>query len=178
LKELTDNILDIARIESKSITLNRKLVNLKSVIKDAVEDAVENQADPKLIKIQFDSNIRSGDNIILVSIDKGRIKQVISNLLSNALNFTKIGTISITIEKLKNRKSYVAIVSIKDSGSGIDPQIMPLLFTKFVTKSEKGTGLGLYICKKIIDAHGGEIWGKNNLDHGATFSFSLPIGDK
>jgi signal transduction histidine kinase len=114
----------------------------------------------------------------LVSIDKGRIKQVISNLLSNALNFTKVGTISITIEKLKNRKSYVAIVSIKDSGSGIDPQIMPLLFTKFVTKSEKGTGLGLYICKKIIDAHGGEIWGKNNLDHGATFSFSLPIGDK
>jgi len=176
LKELTDNILDIARIESKSITLNRRFVNLDSVIKDAVEDAVENQTDPKLVKIQFDS--RSGDDIILVNIDKGRIKQVISNLLSNALNFTKVGTISITNEKLKNRKSYVAIVSIKDSGSGIDPQIMPLLFTKFVTKSEKGTGLGLYICKEIIKAHGGEIWGKNNIDHGAMFSFSLPIGGK
>ncbi len=174
LKELTDNILDIARIESKSITLNRKIVNLDSVIREAVEDAIESQTDPKVVKIQLGSSMRNGDDIILVNIDKGRIKQVISNLFSNALNFTMKGTILIMNEKSKNRTSFV-IVSIKDSGSGIDPQIMPILFTKFVTRSEKGTGLGLYICRKIIEAHGGEIWGENNADHGATFSFSLPI---
>lgn len=179
LKELTDNILDIARIESKSVTLDRKIVNLDNIIKDAVEDTVENQTDPKVVKIHFDSSMRNdGDDIILVNIDKGRIKQVISNLLSNALTFTKIGTISITSEKIKRRERYIAIVSIMDSGSGIDPQIMPILFTKFVTRSEKGTGLGLYICKRIIEAHGGEIWGENNVDHGATFSFSLPIASQ
>ena len=179
LKELTDNILDIARIESTSVTLDRNIVNLDNVIKDAVEDAVENQPDPKVVKIHFDSSMRNGgDDIILVNIDKGRIKQVISNLLSNALNFTKIGTISVISEKSKHRESYIAIVSIKDSGSGIDPQIMHMLFTKFVTRSEKGTGLGLYICKKIIEAHGGEIWGENNVDHGATFSFNLPIASQ
>ena len=179
LKELTDNILDIARIESKSVTLDRKIVNLDNVIKDAVEDTVENQTDPKVVKIHFDSSMRNdGDDIILVNIDKGRIKQVISNLLSNALTFTKIGTISITSKKIKHRERYIAIVSIRDSGSGIDPQIMPILFTKFVTRSEKGTGLGLYICKRIMEAHGGEIWGENNVDHGATFSFSLPIASQ
>ena len=66
------------------------------------------------------------------------------------------------------------VVSIKDTGSGIDPQILPRLFTKFTTRSKRGTGLGLYICKRIIEAHGGKIWGENNVDQGATFSFSLP----
>lgn len=69
-----------------------------------------------------------------------------------------------------------AIVTIKDTGTGIDPEIIPILFTKFASKSDKGTGLGLYICKNIVDAHGGKIWAKNNEDKkGATFSFSLPL---
>ena len=77
------------------------------------------------------------------------------------------------------RNDHKAIVSIKDTGSGIDPEILPKLFTKFATKSVTGTGLGLYISKNIIEAHNGEIWAKNNKDdsggsNGATFSFSLP----
>jgi signal transduction histidine kinase len=68
------------------------------------------------------------------------------------------------------------IVSVKDSGDGIDPDILPKLFSKFVTKSYHGTGLGLYICRGIIEAHGGKIWGENNIGgKGATFTFSLPL---
>ena len=106
--------------------------------------------------------------------DRGRIGQVISNLISNAFNFTKKGVVTITKEKRIEDGSV--IVSVKDTGSGIDPQILPRLFTKFTTGSEKGTGLGLYICKTIIEEHGGKIWGENNDDRGATFSFSLPTG--
>jgi two-component system sensor histidine kinase VicK len=72
------------------------------------------------------------------------------------------------------RKEF--IVNIKDTGMGIDNELLPKLFTKFASKSEKGTGLGLYICKNIVEAHGGKIWAKNNEDgKGATFGFSLPL---
>jgi signal transduction histidine kinase len=83
---------------------------------------------------------------------------------------TRKGVITIA----KRIEDGFVVVSVKDTGSGINPQILPRLFTKFTTRSEKGTGLGLYICKRIIEAHGGKIWGENNFDHGATFSFSLP----
>ena len=175
LKELTDNILDIARIENKSMTLNKDVVDIDSVIGDAAEDVIKNEIDHKHdVNLLFDSSRKRGDNIILVEIDRARIRQVISNLISNAFNFTKTGTISITKEERKKQKTGSVIVSVKDTGLGIDPQILPKLFTKFTTRSEKGTGLGLYICKRIIEAHGGKIWGKNNSDQGAIFSFSLP----
>ncbi len=186
LKELTDNILDIARIESKSMTLNKKTVNLDSVIKDAVEDAITNQPNPKHVKIQFDSSLNS-DDFILVNIDKGRIKQVISNLLSNALKFTSEGVVSVSVSIRKGQREEQkeleegekeVVVRIHDTGSGIDPEIFPRLFTKFSSKSFKGTGLGLYISKNIIEAHGGKIWATNNIDqgiNGATFYFSLPM---
>ena len=106
--------------------------------------------------------------------DKGRIAQVIDNLLNNALKFTNEGTISVSVES----KDGQAIVSVKDNGQGIDPEILPKLFTKFASKSETGgTGLGLFISKSIIEAHGGKIWAENNSDGkgGAAFSFSLPL---
>jgi signal transduction histidine kinase len=117
---------------------------------------------------------------ILIKADKGRILQVISNLLNNAIEFTAEGTILVSIEKDKisntnNNNTHVIIASVKDSGQGIDQNILPRLFTKFASKSYKGTGLGLFISKGIIEAHGGKIWGENNSDgRGAKFSFSLP----
>lgn len=106
--------------------------------------------------------------------DKGRLIQVISNLLDNALKFTQEGTISINIEENTIKKEIV--VSVIDTGTGISQDIEPLLFTKFITKADKGTGLGLYISKRIIDAHGGSMWAENNIDgKGATFRFSLPL---
>jgi two-component system, OmpR family, sensor histidine kinase VicK len=108
-----------------------------------------------------------------VEADKGRITQVFDNLLNNALKFTNEGTISISVKS----KDSQAVVSVKDNGQGIDPEIIPKLFTKFASESEiGGTGLGLFISKSIVEAHGGRIWAANNKDgKGATFSFSLPL---
>jgi signal transduction histidine kinase len=112
---------------------------------------------------------------VLVVADKHRINQVISNLLNNAIKFTKRGHITISTEKEKEYGKEV-IVKVTDSGSGIDPDIMSRLFTKFATKSHTGTGLGLYICKSIVEAHAGKMWAENNRDgRGAAFLFSLPI---
>jgi signal transduction histidine kinase len=119
------------------------------------------------------SKEEQNNNSILIQADRGRISQVVLNLLSNALKFTE-GTIVITSE-IKDDQN-VLVVSVNDTGAGIDFEIMPQLFTKFASKSFAGTGLGLYICKNIIEAHGGKMWAKNNSDgKGATFSFSLPI---
>ena len=110
---------------------------------------------------------------IFIEADKGRINQVISNLLSNAIKFTGEGTV--TAAAVPNNDEIV--VSITDTGPGIDSEILPKLFMKFATKSIAGTGLGLFISKSIIEAHGGRIWGKNNYPEGkgATFGFSLPL---
>jgi signal transduction histidine kinase len=113
-----------------------------------------------------------------VVADKHRINQVISNLLNNAIKFTQQGHITISTEKEKKYGKEV-IVKVKDSGSGIDLDIMTRLFTKFATKSHTGTGLGLFISKSIVEAHGGRMWAENNLGgKGATFSFSVPIAAK
>ena len=115
------------------------------------------------------------NQIIYVEADKNRLSQVISNLLSNAIKFTKEGTITVEAE-IKGSK---ALVTIKDTGQGIDPEIIPRLFSKFVAKSESGTGLGLFISKSIVEAHGGRILAGNNHSdvngRGATFTFSLPL---
>ena len=112
---------------------------------------------------------------VLVVADKHRINQVINNLLNNALKFTKQGQVTLSTEKEK-KYGKEAIVKIQDSGPGIDPDIMPRLFTKFATKSYSGTGLGLFISKSIVETHGGKMWAENNLDgKGATFLFTLPI---
>ena len=115
-------------------------------------------------------------NNIIVNADKNRLNQVISNLISNSIKFTQgeWGTISITTKREENSKAIT--ISVKDTGKGIDPEIMPRLFTKFATKSDTGTGLGLFISKSIVEAHGGRIWAENNKDgKGATFYFTLPV---
>jgi two-component system sensor histidine kinase VicK len=177
LKELTDNILDVARIESQEMKLNKQKADIDSLILEAKQESIENQTTiiNDNVKLIYNPNLGSDESNILLSVDKGRIIQVITNLISNAIAFTKKGVISITKETRIDEDGSSVIVTVKDTGSGIDPQILPRLFTKFTTKSEKGTGLGLYICKRIIEAHGGKIWGQNNADKGATFAFSLPI---
>ena len=107
----------------------------------------------------------------ILDVNRSRLTQVFTNLLDNASYFTTKGQISITVQK----QGSVVAVAISDTGRGIDPEILPKLFTKFATKSEKGTGLGLYICKAIIEAHGGRMWAQNNpTGGGATFHFTLP----
>ena len=172
LQGLTNDILDVTRIESHTLKLNKEKFNLNDVITNCINDGTIN-----------DKILNNGKNVkllyeprdIIVEGDKGRISQVISNVLSNATKFTTEGSILIKSEKHDNQ----VMISVKDTGSGIDPELFPRLFSKFVSKSFSGTGLGLFIAKSIIESHNGKIWAENNSDgKGAKFSFTLPIADK
>jgi two-component system sensor histidine kinase VicK len=180
LQQLTENILDVTRIESKSLQPNKKQFNLREMVSDAMADCKSQLKEYGSIRLELVSK-----EDVFVEADDARIGQVISNLLNNALRFTQQkgeeGIISVTLEEHKNDddNNKEVIVSIKDTGIGIAPEIMPRLFTKFATKSKSGTGLGLFISKSIVEAHGGKIWAQNNADgKGATFAFSLPIVNK
>ena len=174
LQRLSGDILDVSKIESSSLKLSRIPMELNEVIQSVVND-FENGSKlerNKMVKIFFEPT-----DSIIVYIDKDRIFQVLSNLLNNALKFTKHGSVMINIyldDDDENNK--VVKVTIQDTGIGINQELMPNLFSKFVTSSYNGTGLGLFISKGIIEAHGGRIWAENNSNGvGASFSFSLPI---
>ncbi|MFY9798334.1 MAG: HAMP domain-containing sensor histidine kinase [Candidatus Nitrosopolaris sp.] len=174
LKQVSQRILDTASIEAKIFKLDKERLNLADVLLNAVDDQIITIAQDFEIKNNIKLRYEPSEDIILIHADRIRLTQVISNILSNAVKFTKKGTISITIKKENDN----AIVGIQDTGLGIDAQIMSRLFSKFATKSDiGGTGLGLFICKSIIEAHGGTISAGNNEDgkRGATFTFTLPI---
>jgi signal transduction histidine kinase len=180
LERLASDILDVSKIESQSLKLKKERFNLNNVLYDIIQDIRNHLADDNGLDSSVKIYYKPKD--IIVEADKGRITQVVSNLLNNAVKFTQKGTItvSISLERKKegDHNDNVAI-SVKDTGQGIDSEILPNLFTKFATKSESGTGLGLFISKSIVEAHGGKILAQNNFDgRGATFSFSLPIIDK
>lgn len=171
LKKLSDDILDVARIESRSLKLNVEIFSLNDVILRCIQERTNQIREPVgNVKIDYTAN----QSDLLVRADKGRLTQAIFNLLDNALKFTNEGTIFITLNHLGGKD---VSLSVKDTGTGIDPQISLRLFSKFASKSELGgTGLGLFITKSIILAHRGKIWAENNADgRGATFSAILPI---
>ncbi|HYA84403.1 MAG TPA: HAMP domain-containing sensor histidine kinase, partial [Candidatus Bathyarchaeia archaeon] len=184
LQRLTDDILDVARIENRALQINRERFELSEVIINVISDCknqLKNEPSDKQKNISI-VLLPSYENIY-IEVDKNRLTQVMHNLLINAINYTKEGIISVCMEvnrrDIRNLSKEV-IVSVKDSGNGIDPSIFPRLFSKFATNSPKGTGLALFISKSIIEAHGGRIWAKNNSDVnrealGATFYFSLPL---
>ena len=174
LQQLIEDILDVTKIESQSLHLKKQRFNLNDLILSVISEhrnLIERQQSNK--KIVFTSK-----DDINTEGDKGRISQVVSNLLGNAIKFTEEeGSILISAELKKEADKKIVVVSVKDTGAGIDSEMVPRLFTKFASKSEMGgTGLGLYISKSIIDAHRGKIWSDNNSKgKGATFSFSLPL---
>jgi two-component system, OmpR family, sensor histidine kinase VicK len=187
LQRLAEDILDVTKIESKTLNLHKEKFNLSDLISTIIGDHRNN----------IDKNDEGKDKVrllytnekepFLVKADYARIIQSISNILNNAIKFTQeekelgeegAGDIYITIEKKKKDNEQQVIVMIRDTGKGIDSDILPRLFTKFATKSTKGTGLGLFISKSIIEAHGGTIWAENNKDgKGATFAFDLPCNN-
>ena len=176
---LSEDILDVTRIEGRSLQLTKEIINLHELLKNIVQDfdkCVNNSHINLSYEAADDGNY---EDPIRVNADKKRLTQVIFNLVSNAVKFTQRngGLITIRIEKEKYTCGQkVVIVSVKDSGSGIDPEILPKLFEKFASKSFQGTGLGLFISKAIVEAHEGRIWAQNNANSkGATFSFSLPL---
>jgi two-component system, OmpR family, sensor histidine kinase VicK len=197
LYRLTEDILDVSRIESGTLKLEKSKFDLREIIVNLIEDLTakmkkeesairSNQENPdKNTNIQLIYPELSAEPLFVYA-DKNRIQQVLSNLLSNALKFTEDGVITINTEKFldkinnnaNNEENEFVSIKIKDTGKGIDPEVLPRLFEKFATKSDKGTGLGLYISKNIIDAHGGKIWGHDNNKYGkngAEFGFTLPL---
>jgi signal transduction histidine kinase len=177
-QQLTNDILDVTKIESHSLNLKKEPFNLNDVITNVIDDIMTNRdllsgsqkKDSDIMKISYQPQH------IFVEADKTRITQVISNLLNNAVKFTeeKGGDIHISTENVNSQ----VLVSVKDSGNGIDPEILPKLFSKFTSKSYQGTGLGLFISKSIVEAHGGKIWAINNTHgKGATFKFSIPLNN-
>lgn len=173
LERLSSDILEVSRIESDSLTLRKDQINLNEKIKNALTDAKSYVPDNKKILLVFESSKEP----IWIDADTTRLYGVLSNLISNAIKFIRAeGTITISSEKSSD--GTYATVSVRDTGTGIAAEILPRLFTKFATKSEQGTGLGLFICKSVIEAHGGKIWAENNDKNGgtgATFSFTVPI---
>ena len=182
LKKLSDNILDITKIESNTLNLNKEQFSLDELIQNIIKD-FENHLNHKQIKFEYNNLV----NNCTLYADKNRISQVLLNLIGNSVKFIdEEGTITVTVKKKKGdnssqinsktKNNEMILVTVKDNGKGIDKEIMPKLFTKFVTKSFQGTGLGLYISKKIMEAHGGSLSAENNPDgQGATFCFSLPL---
>jgi two-component system, OmpR family, sensor histidine kinase VicK len=171
LQRLTNDILDVTKIESGILKLNKKKFSIKELIlsvKMDLENLIEKENNTVKIFTEFKKDF-------IIEADKGRIFQVMDNLLDNAIKFTNYNGI-IQIKVCENVTNDQVIVSVKDNGIGIIKEVLPRLFIKFVTFSTVGTGLGLYISKNIIEAHGGKISAKNNEDgKGATFSFSLPL---
>ena len=176
LQRLVDDIIDVTKIESQSLKLNKEELDLNHVITNIIDDyntlIVSGNHKVKLYFNPFKETL-------LIEADKEKISEVISNLLSNAIKFTKEDAIFISIEKIEdnnNDNNNYALVTVKDTGEGIDPEILPNMFSKFITKSFEGLGLGLYISKHIVKAHGGKIEGKNNDNGiGAEFGFTLPL---
>jgi signal transduction histidine kinase len=180
LKRLSDNLLDVTKIEGKSLRLKKEKLNLNILISEVLKEYAKKVVKEQLVKIDYDFKY---PHDIIVEADRDRLDQVIRNLVDNALKYTTVYNnqiIFVIVDKKKEEdgKEQV-IVSVKDTGAGISKEVLPKLFSKFTTSdSNTGTGLGLYICKNIVEAHGGKIWAENNSDgKGTTFRFTLPIAD-
>lgn len=190
LQRLTKDILDVARIESNTLKLDKDRFDLVERINDVINDTLHAQLVDTRTRNNTEIVFDKPDSTLFVKADKGRITEVLSNLLSNAINATRnsnTGRVTVSTQVVESSKNDTScpdengnktcvIISLKDNGAGIDPKIEPRLFTKFATTSESGLGLGLYVSKSIINAHKGKIWGENNQNEiGATFGFSLPV---
>jgi nitrogen-specific signal transduction histidine kinase len=180
LSELADNVLSVSLIESQSLKLEKELFNLNGIIVDNIKSAKRQflpMGTKSNLKIIYDRTSETEADIY-VNADKYKISQVIYNLLNNAIKFTKEGSITISVKRKcgKGENKKAIVVSVRDTGEGIDSEMLPRLFTRFATKSFAGTGLGLFVSKHIVEAHDGEIWAENNAEgKGATLSFTLAL---
>jgi two-component system sensor histidine kinase VicK len=179
LERLARVMLDVTRIENNSLILTKETVDTAKVVKDIVDSYNQNLREKYAVNKSKNLEelmiIQNGVKDLEVTLDKVRITQVICNILDNALSFSHEGKIKVVLKKEKRNRQNFLLVRVKDTGPGIDPEILSKLFTKFASKSDMGTGLGLFISKGIVEAHGGKIWAENNPNKGATFSFTLPI---
>ncbi len=173
LQGLANDVLDVSRIDSNRLVLHKEPTAINELIIDEVSEIKRDLGSEIGIQLNLDKNIK-------INLDKIRIEQVLRNLLNNAIKFTEKGTIKIETHVNHNENKLHFVIS--DSGTGIPNEMLPKIFDKFVTIGSKlnqsGTWLGLFLCKGIIETHGGAIFARNNQDQGATFEFTLPIKQK
>ena len=174
LTKLIDDVLDLAKIEAGKFTWNMSAVSVQDVIERAVA-ATASLFEAKKLRLEKDIH----PDLPVVTGDQDRLIQVVINLISNAVKFTDQGSIKCSAR----RDNGELVVSVTDSGIGIAPADQPKVFEKFkqvgdtLTDKPKGTGLGLPICKEIVEYHGGQIWVESMPGEGSTFSFTLPIAE-
>lgn len=173
LQQLTEDILDSTKIEMRSLQLKLEEIDVHEMVIQSVQDAKDRLQNRQ---IQLGLHFNKDENNI-VKGDRRRLAQVLTNLLNNSMKFTSKGEIDVFVFAGSGKgDSKSVFIQVRDTGSGIDPQMIGKLFTKFITKSITGTGLGLFISKGIIEAHGGIIWAENNLARsGAIFTIKLPL---
>jgi two-component system, NtrC family, sensor histidine kinase KinB len=172
LLRLADNMLDLSRMETGSITLELEYTNVYKIVKAAL-GTLQLQAEKRNIKLYT----KLAPDLPLIKADINKIIWVLTNLVGNALRYTGEGG-SITVRAI--RKGTRLFFSVKDTGKGISPEYHGKIFQKFIQIKDDdfpsgGAGLGLTICKEIVEAHGGEIWVKSEVGKGATFTFSIPL---
>jgi PAS domain S-box-containing protein len=174
LSNLIDNLLNVSRIERDAFRVDLRPVDITGLIKDIV-DGLKQQAYTQNQKLECQLPL---EPLPRVYVDPFRIGQVLLNLIGNALNYTQEGG---SIVVTAAHKDGFVQVSVKDNGNGIPKEAIPKLFTKFfrvsgqLEQGSKGTGLGLFICKSIIEMHKGKIWVESELGKGSTFTFAVPI---
>jgi signal transduction histidine kinase len=174
---LTNNLLDVARIDENLFSLELQEFDIVGLANDVIKEVRNQITNNKKIKIDLQCTEKS----LNVFGDKIRLNQVFLNLINNAIKYTDEGDILVSIKRgsyngnnNNNNNDTVALVQIIDTGLGIQENIKQKLFSKFTKGTKVGTGLGLFICKNIVESHGGKIWAENNIDKGATFSFTIP----
>jgi len=167
-------MLDLSRIDEGSLHYTFNEINIKDLVRDIVDSAKKDIYLRENVSIEFTSSVPAD---LHMRGDAARLEQALINIINNAIKFTMKGSIRITLL----RGPHTIRIIISDTGFGIPKEILPQLFDKFVTSenneisNQRGTGLGLYISKAIVVAHGGRIYALNNDKHGATFVIELPI---
>jgi signal transduction histidine kinase len=173
LAALVENLLSVSRIERGALKVQAEPSEWNPIVKEIFNNFT-NLAQEKNVTL----SLKTEEDLPSVMVDKFRISEVVSNLIANALQYTKpSGTVEVTTKKDKEG----VLTQVRDTGQGIPASAIPKLFTKFfrvsgvLEQGSKGTGLGLYISKAIIDMHQGKIWVESELGKGSTFSFIVPL---